>query len=106
MYVRHACAHERLQDTVARQIRKLRAHFNEPYVKTDRIRSHSARHRAINDLKASGIDREVGKQFARISDDAVWAGYGRLSAVQAGRAMHQNVQLQQAWSGAIPRPGE
>ena len=66
---------------MARQIRKLRAHFNEPYVKTDRIRSHSARHRAINDLKASGIDREVGKQFARISDDAVWAGYGRLSAV-------------------------
>ncbi|CAE7041219.1 unnamed protein product [Symbiodinium natans] len=95
----------RTKDSVAKQIAKLRKNITNATIKKEKVRSHSARHRSINDMKAAGIDHEVGKQYARIRDDGVWAGYGRLSAFQAGTAMHNNHALQMAWVNAIPGPG-
>ncbi len=51
----------------------------------------------MNDLKAHNVDREVGKQFARIGDDGVYETYGKLSDHQAGLKLKRNTPLQQAW---------
>ena len=43
------------------------------------------------------MEREVGKKYARISDDGVYQNYGRLSAQQAGKKLNQNQELQMFW---------
>ena len=90
----------RTKDTVARAIRIARQTFNVPHipeVQPNRIRSHSGRHRCINDMKQHNVEREVGKKFARITDDGVYEKYGKLSAAQAGKKLRQNTELQTFW---------
>ena len=90
----------RTKDAVARAIRQARKTFKVPHipeVQSDRIRSHSGRHRCINDMKQHNVEREVGKKFARITDDGVYEKYGKLSAQQAGKKLHQNLELQTVW---------
>ena len=88
------------KDVVAKAIRRTRATFRVPHiaeVQPNRIRSHSGRHRCINDMKQHNVDREVGKKFARITDDGVYEKYGKLSAEQAGKKLRQNQELQAFW---------
>ena len=90
----------RTKDVVAKAIRKARATFRVPHipeVQPNRIRSHSGRHRCINDMKQHNVDREVGKKIARITDDGVYERYGKLSAQQAGKKLRQNQELQALW---------
>ena len=90
----------RTKDTVSKAIRKARHTFKVPHipeVRPDRIRSHSGRHRCINDMKQHNVDREVGKKFARITDDGVYEKYGKLSSQQAGKKLRQNMELQTFW---------
>lgn len=71
------------KDTVASAIRRARKTFRVPHipeVQPGRIRSHSGRHRCINDMKQHNVEQEVGKKYARISDETVYDGYGKLSA--------------------------
>jgi integrase len=90
----------RTKDTVAKAIRKARATFRVPHIPEvlpHRIRSHSGRHRCINDMKQHNVEREVGKKFARITDDGVYEKYGKLSAQQAGKKLKLNLELQGFW---------
>lgn len=90
----------RTKDTVARAIRRARRTFHVPHipeVQPSKIRSHSGRHRCINDMKQHNVDREVGKKYARISDEGVYDRYGKLSAQQAGKKLLQNQELQAFW---------
>ena len=90
----------RSKDVVARAIRKARQTFKVPHipeVQPGRIRSHSGRHRCINDMKHHNVDREVGKKFARSADGGVYERYGKLSAQQAGKKLQQNLDLQAYW---------
>ena len=90
----------RTKDTVSKAIRKARHTFKVPHipeVRPDRIRSHSGRHRCINDMKQHNVDREVGEKFARITDDGVYEKYGKLSSQQAGKKLRQNMELQTFW---------
>ena len=88
------------KDTVARAIRRARRTFHVPHipeVQPGKIRSHSGRHRCINDMKEHNVEREVGKKYARISDETVYDRYGKLSAQQAGKKLLQNHDLQAYW---------
>ena len=81
-------------------LRKARSTFVPPVpgeVRLDRIRSHSARHRCINELKSSNCVPEAGKKFARIASDSVWSGYGKLSEQQVCSVLRRNTELQQLW---------
>ena len=89
-----------LQDTAAAAIRRARENFVPPdvtAVKVSQIRSHSARHRCINDMKSQNVPQEVGKTFARIASTKVWANYGKLTEEQAAKSLGQNVKLQELW---------
>ena len=59
---------ERNKDTVSKAIARSRKSFNAPagcpVLKVAQIRSHSGRHRAINDMKQHEVNKEVGKTFA------------------------------------------
>ncbi|CAK9017478.1 unnamed protein product [Durusdinium trenchii] len=88
------------KDTVSAAIRRARKTFVPPNVgevKVANIRSHSGRHRAINDLKMHNVKTEVGKRFARISSEAVWKGYGKLTVKQAADELRSNKKLQEHW---------
>ena len=54
------------------------------------VRSHSARHRMINDMKCSEVPDEIGMMVARITDKRVYHGYGQLSSVQTATALERN----------------
>ena len=89
------------KDTVARAIRRARSTFHVPHlpeVQPSMIRSHSGRHRCINDMKQHNVEREVGKKYARIGSDCVYDRYGKLSAQQAGKKLLQNRDLQDYWT--------
>ncbi len=60
---------------------------------TGRIRSHSGRHRAINDYKTSKVPKAVGKRVANIKDDSTYGKYGRLSDSQVSIAIKKNSRL-------------
>ena len=87
---------------MAAAIRRARASYTPPASCPDidigRIRSHSGRHRCINDLKAHDVAREIGKRLARINDDKVWGDYGRVTSEQAGIALKRNGELQEFWT--------
>ena len=53
-------------------------------------------------MKSFGSKREVGKQFARISTDKVWDGYGPISQEQVGKKLAANVELQRNWKSMYP----
>ena len=82
-------------------IRRARASYVPPHgtqVKIKQIRSHSARHRCINDLKTSGVPSAIGKVFSRIASQKVYDGYGRVSEAQASEALAGNKKVQDLWS--------
>ncbi len=84
------------KDTVWKTIARLRQNFLPPKnhnVHTDTIRSHSGRHRMVNDLKSSGIPDDVATSFARICDKRTFAGYGQLTNEQTGASLEKNKAL-------------
>ncbi len=59
------------KDTVCRAISRIRSSFEPPknlYVQKGTIRSHSGRHRMVNDLKRCGVADGTAMHFARIVD--------------------------------------
>ena len=60
-----------VKNTVCKAVTRLRKTFRPPAgscLEVDSIRSHSGRHRFINDCKSSGLADSVVMSFARISD--------------------------------------
>ena len=91
----------RTKDVVSKAIRRARKSYTPPAscpdVVVHKIRSHSGRHRCVNDLKAHDVPREISKRFARISDNGTWERYGRITPDQAGVVIARHVRLQNAW---------
>lgn len=86
------------KDVVCHNICQARKTFSPPssagVPNVGQVRSHSARHRKINDIKAAGVSPEAGVTFARIKHKKTWDGYGRLDQIQAGDALQRNKKLQ------------
>ena len=68
-------------------------------VRVDRARSHTARHRCVNDLKVCGVERSIGKGFAQIKSDKVYDHYGQISDEQIAAGLAGNRSVQQMWTG-------
>ena len=71
------------KDVVARAIRDARKTICTPHipdVHINRIRRHSGCHRCINDMKQHNVERDVGNNYAPVSDEGVYQSYGRLIA--------------------------
>ena len=86
----------RVKDTACKAVARLRKTFKPPksaFVEAEKIRTHSGRHRMINDLKESNISQQVAMKFARISDVRTFLGYGELTEEQVGRALEHNGNL-------------
>ncbi|CAE7619753.1 unnamed protein product, partial [Symbiodinium sp. KB8] len=86
------------KDSASAAIRRARASFVPPAgtdVQIGKIRSHSSRQRAINDLKVSGVSAPVGKRFARIASDRVWDGYGQLTTDQVEAGLKRSSAFQE-----------
>lgn len=83
------------KDVVAHAIGRARRTFSPPggYMDVSKIRSHSGRHRMINDLKAAGISTEVGMAHARIKHRKTYDSYGIMSQEQIGFALNSNKAL-------------
>ena len=75
---------------------KMRKSFQAPGVDAQRVRSHSARHTFINDLKRSEVSAEVAMGFARSKDRKTYDAYGELDEEQVGRALDANPKLRRA----------
>lgn len=61
----------RCKDTACKAVSRVRKNFKVPehlHVNRSLIRTHSGRHRMINDCKRSAVPDEVGMHFARIVD--------------------------------------
>ena len=61
----------RVKDTVCKSIARLRKTFappNSAFLNVNQIRSHSGRHRFINDCKTAGLPDMISMNFARITD--------------------------------------
>ena len=57
------------KDTACRAVSRIRKSFNPPgHVETKSIRTHSGRHRMVNDLKRCGVADGSAMHFARIVD--------------------------------------
>lgn len=88
------------KDVVAHAIVRARKSFVTPpglSVDTNRIRSHSGRHRMINDMKSSQISVEVGMIHSRIKSHKVYQAYGRMSDEQVGHALNSNQSLKKTF---------
>ena len=86
----------RVKDTICKRISVLRKSFKPPQklvVDQGKIRSHSGRHRMINDMKSAEVAEEVAMKFARIKDRRTFLGYGELTDEQAGRTLQSNQRL-------------
>ena len=81
------------KDAVCHSIVKARKSFDRD-IDTTKVRSHSGRHRMINDMKSSSIPPEAGMMFARIKDKKPWASYGQLSPSQCREVLQKNQCLQ------------
>lgn len=86
------------KDVVCHNISKAKKTFSPPascrIQDVQLVRSHSARHRKINDLKNSGVAPDAGMTFARIKHKKTWDLYGKLDQTQAGDALQRNKKLQ------------
>ena len=85
------------KDLVSHAITRARKSF-QPTIKDglvhpETIRSHSGRHRMVNDLKNAGVSMEVGMAYARIRDKKTYSNYGRLVEDQVGAALEGNAVL-------------
>ena len=86
----------RKKDVVCHLICKIRKTFVPPpgcNLVLQSIRSHSGRHRMINDMKASEASCETAMGFARIRDKKTYDGYGKLEDSQVGNALEKNNRL-------------
>ena len=86
----------RTKDTVSKSICRLRQTFAPPkdvFIEAEKIRSHSGRHRAINDMKNANISQHVAMKFARICDVRTFLGYGELTDEQTGASLEKSVPL-------------
>ena len=86
------------KDCVCHAITKARKTFVPPanhaaMLEPRRIRSHSGRHRMINDLKNNGIPCEAGMTYARIKDKKTYDRYGKMDQEQSGKVLNQNKGL-------------
>ena len=91
----------RCKDTVCKAIGRLRKTFQPPknhYVHTHAIRSHSGRHRMVNDLRGAGVPDNIAMSFARICDKRTFAGYGQLTDEQTGISLEKNVSFKRTIS--------
>ena len=83
------------KDVVAHAITKARKTFQPTksqacVLETGRIRSHSGRHRMINDLKASSVPPDAAMVFARIKHKKTFDNYGRMDQEQSGKLLNSN----------------
>ena len=61
----------RVKDTACAAVARVRKSFSPPdssFLNVNQIRTHSGRHRFINDCKASGLPDVIAMKFARITD--------------------------------------
>ena len=87
------------KDSVCHLISKIRKGFVVPEsakLNVQKIRSHSGRHRMINDLKRSDASTEAAMAFARIRDKKTFDGYGRLDDLQVGHSLDTNQKFKRA----------
>ena len=63
------------------------------YVDNKTIRTHSARHRMINDMKSTKVPKTVGMRYTRIFDQVIHDAYGALLDHQAGKILEGNREL-------------
>ena len=86
----------RTKDTACKAVSRLRQTFS-PRCKdqpiTKKIRTHSARHRMVNDLKAANIPDDVAMRMARIKDHRTYSKYGQLSDQQVGKVLDDSAKL-------------
>lgn len=87
----------RNKDVISHAIVKSRKTFqttpDQGLVHPETIRSHSGRHRMVNDMKNAGVSMEVGMAFSRIKDKKTYLNYGRLVEDQVGAALENNPVL-------------
>ena len=85
------------KDIICHNITKARKSFHPPpgsiLLDTDKIRSHSGRHRMVNDLKTSGIPADAAMVFARIKHKRTYDKYGQMDSEQCGRMLQSNKKL-------------
>ena len=81
------------KDAVCHRIVQVRKSFDCSLIDTTQVRSHSGRHRMINDMKSCSIPMEAGMQFARIRDKKTWASYGQLTPSQCSTVLEKNKTL-------------
>lgn len=96
------------KNTVCRAISRIRSSFDPPkslFVQPKSIRSHSGRHRMVNDMKRCGVPDGTAMHFARIVDRRTFLGYGALDDTQAGQMLGNNSKLNKTMSeiyGRVP----
>ena len=87
----------RNKDVISHAIVKSRKTFqttpDQGLVHPETIRSHSGRHRMVNDMKNAGVSMEVGMAFSLIKDKKTYLNYGRLVEDQVGAALENNPVL-------------
>lgn len=85
------------KDSVCHLIAKIRKSFvGGAKMDLQKIRSHSGRHRMINDLKRSDASTDAAMAFARIRDKKTFDGYGRLDDLQVGHSLDTNKKFKRA----------
>ncbi|CAE7822103.1 unnamed protein product [Symbiodinium sp. CCMP2592] len=87
----------RVKDSACKAVSRARQSFKpskKDFVQVEQIRTHSGRHRMINDLKQAEVPQEIAMKFARISDVRTFIGYGELTDEQAGKNLQDNKTLQ------------
>ena len=68
----------RNKDTACKAVARARQSFKPPaghYVLSSRIRTHSARHRMVNDMKFAHVGDDTAMRFARIYDKRIDEGH-------------------------------
>ena len=85
------------KDSAVKAIVRARHTFQAPpgceAVDVASIRSHSGRHRFINDMKNASVDRRVGMTYGRIDEGPSYDGYGAVTHSQAGHVLDSNAAL-------------
>ena len=98
----------RTKDTISRAIARARSSFSvngQPFHERQRIRSHSARHRMIQDLKLSMVGEEAGMFFAAIRSKDVYREYGALAEDQCRKILRTSKSLCSCVKKTLPPRG-
>ena len=86
----------RCKNSACKAVQRARACFQPAkalFVETEKIRTHSGRHRMINDMKDAQVAQETAMKFARITDVRTFMGYGALTDEQAACGLNDNTKL-------------